>query len=70
MTDGRTQLAGGTVRGQPDPPAGGLLPDARLYLNRAFSTVWGTMAPYRAVKAANPALHRDARKRRSSELGR
>src|SRR5687768_9179775 len=30
VTDGRARLAGGPVRGEPDPPAGGGLPDARL----------------------------------------
>ncbi len=30
MTDGRARLAGGAIRGAPDPPAGGGLPDARL----------------------------------------
>src|SRR5438270_789804 len=30
QTHGRTRMAGGAIRGAPDPPAGGGLPDARL----------------------------------------
>src|SRR6266487_1325170 len=29
VTDGRTRMAGGAIRGLPDPPAGSGLPDAR-----------------------------------------
>src|SRR5712691_5555103 len=30
VTDGRTRMAGGAIRGRASPPAGGGLPDARL----------------------------------------
>src|SRR5262245_38720079 len=30
VTEGRPRIASGAIRGQPDPPAGGGLPDARL----------------------------------------
>src|SRR3954471_5398882 len=30
VTDGRTRMAGTAIRGEPDPPEGGGLPDARL----------------------------------------
>src|SRR5438128_589118 len=30
VTDGRTRMAGGAIRGEPDPPESGRLPDARL----------------------------------------
>src|SRR2546422_49837 len=44
VTDGRTRLVGGAIRGQPDPPAGGGLPDARLPL-RGGRRRAGVLAP-------------------------
>ncbi len=44
MTDGRTRLAGGAVRGAPDPSAGGGLPDARL-AERGGRRRPGSLAP-------------------------
>src|SRR6266581_3334464 len=44
VTDGRTRMVGGAIRGQPDPPAGGGLPDAWLAL-RGGRRRTGVLAP-------------------------
>src|SRR5215207_8406150 len=57
VTDGRTRLADGPVRGEPDPSAVGGLPDARLSERgrRRRAGIVGAPQPLRHVGRREPA---------------
>src|SRR5947207_1010708 len=67
-------MAGGTIRGQPDPPASGGLPDARLALARLaiFAVPFDAIAPLveRSETAARQLASRARRRVRGAETAK